>query len=151
MADKSYTPKVYRRQGGDELVVADGGKVTVEAGGAVVNPVANLNTEGGIPVVHRITAAALTGDIDVVLTEKTRVIDAWCVAVGAGAASDTITVKNGATAITDAMDLNIADKTIARATTIDDAQHEIAAGGTLRISGASAVTCEVYVLGLQVA
>ncbi len=31
----SYNTKVYRRQGGDELVVADGGKVAVESGGEI--------------------------------------------------------------------------------------------------------------------
>jgi len=33
MADATYSPKVYRKQGGDELVVASGGKITVETGG----------------------------------------------------------------------------------------------------------------------
>lgn len=33
MSDSSYQPKVYRKQGGDELVVASGGKITVESGG----------------------------------------------------------------------------------------------------------------------
>lgn len=33
MADTTYQPKVYRKQGGDEFVVADGGKITVESGG----------------------------------------------------------------------------------------------------------------------
>lgn len=31
-----YNAKVYRKQGGEELVVADGGKITVEAGGELV-------------------------------------------------------------------------------------------------------------------
>lgn len=31
----SYQTKVYRKQGGAELVVADGGKITVEAGGEI--------------------------------------------------------------------------------------------------------------------
>ncbi len=35
MSDNTYQPKVYRKQGGDELVVAQGGLVTVEPGGAV--------------------------------------------------------------------------------------------------------------------
>ena len=35
MADTTYTPKVYRKQGGDELVVADGGRVTIESGGFI--------------------------------------------------------------------------------------------------------------------
>lgn len=33
MPDQSYQPKTYRRQGGDELVVADGGLITIEPGG----------------------------------------------------------------------------------------------------------------------
>ncbi len=35
MADTTYTPKVYRKQGGDEFVVASGGKLTVESGGEI--------------------------------------------------------------------------------------------------------------------
>lgn len=37
MADETYGPKVYLKQGGDELVVASGGKITVESGGAIEN------------------------------------------------------------------------------------------------------------------
>ncbi len=33
-ADPSYKAKVYRKQGGDELVVASGGVITVESGGS---------------------------------------------------------------------------------------------------------------------
>jgi len=33
----SYLPKVYRKQGGDELVVASGGTLTIEAGGTLAN------------------------------------------------------------------------------------------------------------------
>lgn len=33
MADATYGPKVYNKQGGDELVVASGGVVNVETGG----------------------------------------------------------------------------------------------------------------------
>lgn len=36
MADATYSPKVYRKQGGDELVVASGGIITVESGGSIV-------------------------------------------------------------------------------------------------------------------
>lgn len=33
MADASYQPLVYRKQGGNELVVANGGQITIETGG----------------------------------------------------------------------------------------------------------------------
>ncbi len=35
MTDSTYQTKVYTKQGGDELVVAIGGKITVEAGGTI--------------------------------------------------------------------------------------------------------------------
>lgn len=35
MADATYQSKVYRKRGGDEIVVADGGKITVESGGEI--------------------------------------------------------------------------------------------------------------------
>lgn len=113
--------------------------------------VGNVNTSGGIPVLFRITASALTGDVDVVMTHKIRVLDVWCVQTAAGGAGDTITVKSTANAITDAIDCNKSDAVISRAGTIDDANHEIAAAGILRVSGASAVTCQVYVLAIRVA
>jgi hypothetical protein len=34
----SYQTKVYHKQGGDEMVVASGGAVTVESGGAIKDP-----------------------------------------------------------------------------------------------------------------
>lgn len=119
--------------------------------GVKVATVADVNTVGGIPVLYRINAVALSGNVNVTVAEKIRVIDAWCVATAAGAAADTITVSNGASAITNAMDLNVADNTVVRAGTIDDANHEIAAAGTLRVVGASAVNAVVYVLAIRVA
>lgn len=43
MADATYQPKVYRKQGGDELVVASGGVITIEAGGYIA-PVSEIVT-----------------------------------------------------------------------------------------------------------
>lgn len=125
--------------------------------GTQVATVADANVIGGVPVIHRIDVAdGTTGDVDVTLTHKTRVINVWLVkTAGAGGSSDTITVKNGSTAITDAMSINVSDKVVVRAGTIDDAQHEIAAAGTLRVTrtkaSANNVACIVYVEGLRVA
>lgn len=33
MADATYGPKVYNKQGGDELIIASGGAINIEAGG----------------------------------------------------------------------------------------------------------------------
>ncbi len=125
--------------------------------GAKAATVADANVIGGLPVVFRIdVAAGVTGNVDVVSTYKVRVIDAWLVKrAAAGGGEGTIQVKNGANAITDAMSININDQAIARAASIDDAQHEIAAGGTLRITrtrtASTDETCTVYVLAVRVA
>jgi len=37
MADATYQPNVYHKQGGDEMIVASGGLVTVESGGILRN------------------------------------------------------------------------------------------------------------------
>ena len=124
--------------------------------GAKVAVVADGNLVGGIPVLHRIEIADhATQDIDYLLTQKTRIIDAWTVKVAAaGGGANTIQLKNGPDAITDAMSINVNDQVITRAASIDDAKHEIAAGGTLRIvqtKAAGNAACILYVLGIRVA
>lgn len=136
----------------DTISVASASLVGTQA--AVV---ADANVIGGLLVLHQVTVPdGATGDVDITLTHKTRVIDILVVkTTAAGGASDTITVKNGATAITNAMDLNVADKALVRAGTIDDAQWDIAAAGTLRVTRTKAsmanVACIVYVHGIRVA
>lgn len=124
--------------------------------GTKVATVADANVVGGVPVLHRIDIAdAATGDVDVVLTHKTRVVEVWAVkTAAAGAAANTVQVKSTAAVITDAMSINIADTLIVRAASIDDANHEIAAAGILRVSRVKAggnAACIVYVLGIRVA
>ena len=129
--------------------------VAASLDGTAAKVVANANVIGGIPVIHQvqITAGAL-GNTDVVLTHKTRVVNAWLVLRGAGVATTTLQVKNGASAITDAMAASGSDQAIVRAASIDDAQYDIAAGGTLRVTSATGATqpaATVFVLGYRVA
>jgi hypothetical protein len=123
--------------------------------GLVAKVVADANVIGGLEMIHRIdiTAGAL-GNTDVTLTHKTRVIDAWLVLRGAGVATTTLQVKNGANAITDAMAASGSDQALVRAATLNDAYWEIAAGGTLRVTSATGATqpdATVFVLGIRVA
>lgn len=53
MADLTYTPKVYKKDGGDTLVVASGGTLIVESGGT-------LQLDGGASTTN--TAVAANGD-----------------------------------------------------------------------------------------
>lgn len=154
---------------GDATLAANGA-LTVGAGaitlakiaaasldGTINKVVADVNIIGGLPVLHRIDVpAGVTGDVDVVLTHKTRVVDVWLVKrVAAGGGAGTIQVKNGAAAISNALSIDIADQTIARALTLDDANWEIAAAGTLRVTrtrtASTDETCTVYVSGIRVA
>lgn len=123
--------------------------------GTAAKVVADANIIGGVPVLHRIDVADGTGNTDVVLTHKTRVIDAWALntGIGAHATNDTWQVKNSANAISDAVAKTATVHAIKRISTIDPTQAAISAGGTLRIAAVkdlnSAVT--VYVLGIRVA
>src|SRR2546421_682560 len=57
--------------------------------------------------------------------------------------------SNGASAISDAMSINVAQKAVVRAAQIDSAQWDVAASGTLRVvrtkSSANNVACTVFV------
>ena len=109
---------------------------------------------GGIPIILQIDIAA--GSLaakNVVMTHKIRVIDAWVVLTGAGVATTTLVVGNGADDITDDMDVSGSDLALIRAAEIDDAFHEIAAAGSLRVTtetGATQPGCIVYVLAERV-
>ncbi len=134
---------------GSALAILTGKAVAVLADAAII---------GGIPVIHMVnTAGGATANTDVVLTYKTRVLYVIVVNRGLGTVGDTITLKNGTTnAITNAIDISGADKTVALVGTIDDAQWDIAASGTLRITetdggGNDSPATTVIVLGVRVA
>jgi hypothetical protein len=128
---------------------------SLSASGVNTGTVADNGVIGGVEVVHVVAVAdGVTADTDVVLTYKTEVTRIEVIKTSAdGGASDTITVKNGATAITNAMSINVVDKTVVRPTTIDDAATVIAAAGTLRVTrtkaSAANVACRVLVYGVR--
>ncbi len=81
-----------------------------------------------------------------------RVIDVWAIKTNsAGTGTETVQIKNGSSAITDAIALDT-DATIYRATTYDDAYTVIARGGTLvaYFDDGNGANCdaEVYVMAL---
>ena len=109
---------------------------------------------GFIPVMLRVnTAAGADNTVALTMERKFTVTDVQAQNIGgAGASSDTLQVKNGASAISNALDMSGADNVIVRAGTIDDAQMEIAAGGTLNVvalddSGDNQPAKIVYITG----
>jgi len=51
MSDSTYQPKVYKKQGGDELHVANGGKIVLESGGLVTDEAATAAGAGLSPLI----------------------------------------------------------------------------------------------------
>lgn len=74
---------------------------------------------------------------------KFRVTDAHIICTDN--AEGTVDIKNGTTAITSQFTHGTNDKAIVRATTIDDAQYEVAADGTLNIVTATGGKCRVII------
>ncbi|MGE0425416.1 MAG: hypothetical protein AB7O88_24360 [Reyranellaceae bacterium] len=69
MPDTTYQPKVYLDQGGDRMVVASGGKVVVEEGGAiegvgVAGSVAVAADVLAIPVTHAVVMKTTGADAE---------------------------------------------------------------------------------------
>jgi len=92
----SYQPKVYRKQGGAEQVIADGGTLTVESGGTLVLASGStLNDDGAVRNVRvRATAAEINGaGGKTVLAAKAgykyRIVDATLIAIGGNASGAT--------------------------------------------------------------
>ena len=129
--------------------------VAASRDGTIVKVAAEDAVIGAIPVVFVIAiAAGALAAKDVVTTHKIRVIDAYVVLTGAGVVNTVLVVGNGANAITNTMAVSGADTAVVRAATIDDANWEIAAGGSLRVTttvGASQPACKVIVTALRVA
>lgn len=65
MSDTSYQPKVYRKQGGDEFIVASGGLIDVESGGALKIAGVDVAAEVGALSGNLATAAELNRAADV--------------------------------------------------------------------------------------
>lgn len=125
--------------------------------GTVAKNVASGDVIAGFKLVYVVAVpAGATANIDTVITHRVRVIDAHLIKrSAAGGGAGTITVQNAGTAITNAMSIDIADRTILAAATIDDASWDIPAGGTLRIvrtrTASTDETCDVFIECVRVA
>jgi hypothetical protein len=65
MADASYAPKVYIKQGAEELVVASGGLVTVESGGTINLAAGGKLQQAGVNLPASISFAIAAGGANV--------------------------------------------------------------------------------------
>lgn len=122
--------------------------------GTQLATLANAAVILGVPGIIRIDIVDASADTDVVMTHKVRVLDAWFRSSGiaAHAANDTVQLKNGANAITDAVAKTATVNSVKRASTISPTYEEIAAGGTLRVTAVkdTNVAGTMYVLAVRV-
>lgn len=81
-----------------------------------------------------------------------RILDAWGIMTGAGAALDTVKLTDGTNDISDTVDLSSAGDTD-RFTVgeLDDAYTDISEGGSLKVVTASDALCRVYIMGMWLA
>jgi hypothetical protein len=94
-----------------------------------------------------------SADYDIVLDHAIEVFDVTVRKEGgAGGAANTVQVKSGANAITDVMSINTPDGSQIYPSTVDDANAEIASGGTLRVSVVKAggnAACKVFISAVK--
>lgn len=103
--------------------------------GTEVKRLGDTGAYQGITLVCDITADG-TGGKAVTIPYAMEVLDV-CTQCRAANANGTMTLKKGATAITDAM-ICAVDKVVTRAGTIDNAQSTLAAGDTVTVAAAQA-------------
>jgi hypothetical protein len=143
--DSTYDTLVYMTQDGAILRILNGGQIAIDAGGIIDLPVSTaVALQMGVDGILRFQGPGATGNVDWVnnLGYPVTIYDCTFVkSAAAGGAGDQVIVQNLATAISNAISLNIAAKTIARPTTLDPAQQQIAAGGTLRTAWTKATDC----------
>lgn len=112
-----------------------------------------LNAVGSMEVLYiNATANGVNYGYNANCPEKFQVIDVWCVNKGGALGAATITLASGTGNISDAMDVNIGDKTLARCTTLDDAYWTLVPGATLSATSSTGTSdADVFVLLMRVA
>lgn len=155
MPDATYVTKIYEKQGGDELVVASGGVITVETGGSIVvggvtidestTALTDLDATAEELNQYSLTLDVADGSADatyyLVCPHAGDVAKIFTVIDGAVSTADiTITAKIGATGITNGVvtiatagsaagDVDSATPTAAKTVTAGQALNLVVAGG----------------------
>lgn len=86
-----------------------------------------------VPFVLTATVGNASTDITIEAPCALRIFDVQAIALANGGAGDTVQIKNGSNAVTDALDLQGADKAIVRASTIDNDYCDFAEGDLITV------------------
>jgi hypothetical protein len=94
MADATYQPKVYRKNGGDILIVASGGEVDVESGGAL--KLAGVELTASAAELNAVAGSSLTGATTAVAADALAIpVTHRIVTKTTGADGEALTLANG--------------------------------------------------------
>lgn len=146
MPDPSYNTKVYIKQGGDELVVASGGKITLESGGLII---------GGSSTVTAYAAdIGAAGSSFVVAPFAGTIVGLAAVNHGANAGTKTVLLAKLATVSVTAPAWEVAVTAAAGTATsvVPTAANTVAAGDVIEIAydgGSSNVTPATFSVTIQ--
>lgn len=103
----------------------------------------------GIPFVFRVPTDTTNSTYTIYSSNCPRrleVIYATGTMTGAGAAADTVVIRNGSNAITDTLDVSaLADTDVFDFTKISDTYYRVNKGGSLNVVTVSAALCIVYI------
>jgi len=131
----SYSTKVYNKHGGDEMVVASGGAITVETGGEIYHSylVRNLRSRCSIAEINagKTLLAAVDGF-------KYRMVDCTAIAVGGSAATVTTVDILGTQSASGVKLVAFAQGNLTRSTVLKPG----ITGATVLADGASFVACD---------
>lgn len=109
----------------------------------------DTDTLVGIPFVFVVPTDATNSTYNIYSSncpKRLRVIYVHGTMTGAGAAGDTVVVRNNTTAITNTASVAaLSDQDVFDMTTINDAQYQVNKGGSLNVVTASAALCELYI------
>lgn len=85
MADATYGPKVYRKVGGDDIVIASGGSIDIESGGAFkLNGTTTLVSNNGLLASTTSAADSLAIPVTAQVVSKTTGADAEALTLADG-------------------------------------------------------------------
>ena len=113
--------------------------------GAKLQAIAEVRPGPGMDITFAIPNTA--GNYDFTAEFAFEVVDATVQKRGNnGGAGDTITIQKSASAITNAMSINVSDQALVRASAINDTNATFAVGDVLRVAAAKVTDCQALVI-----
>ncbi len=137
MTDNTYQSKIYEKQGGEELVVASGGKITVEAGGEIdvsagtLTPGTTAIADGAVTMAKLASAAVTLPKMDpsgIKVLAAAGKNGSGAVTLTGAAVGDRVVAIFGAPTAGGAMEVKVPGTDFEAAITVTDQIQQVSAG-----------------------